>query len=183
MQVELATPSPTKKRLLDAVNFLIASEHCKQYIAEIRDIVAHWDTKKVIYADDLRALNALIDIGVTSPEAFRRAIQLVEEKRAALPKVRRASYQRDLMQQRRSRMYKAIELRELEAGRRFSQDEKQNLSKEIQARWQRERAAYIVEQGRLDFDGRNEVTRDFWAKVDRTLDANLEVARKRSRLI
>lgn len=175
--------SPSRMRLQEAIQFLVEADRHRQHVHEIREIVKNWNDRKVIYSGDLKPLNTLIDIGVASPAALEKAIALAENKRAAMPVVKRKVYQKELMQQRRGRMASAIELRELEAGRRFTSMEKEDLEREIQARWQRERAAYIVQSGKLDFKGRNEATKEFWAKVDATLALNLDAARKRYRVL
>ena len=164
---------------MQAVNYLVESDDYARLIREITDTIERFDKRPMVYAGKLELLNVLIDVGVANRAAFERLVTLVEEKRKLLPQVRRVDYQRELMAQRRARAAKAIELNELTKARKLTQDERTEFTKDIQARWAKERDSYILKKGNLDWHGRNEATREFWAKVDTTLDTNIKDARRK----
>lgn len=168
-----------RDQVLQAVNYLVESDDYARLISEITDVIERFNKRPMVYAGKLALLNVLIDIGVANRAAFERIVKLVEDKRKLIPQIRRVDYQRELMAQRRARTAKAVELQELTKGRKLSQDERAQFGKEIQARWAKERDAYILAKGNLDWHGRNEATREFWAKVDTTLDTNIKDARRK----
>lgn len=171
---------PEKERVLQAVNYLVESDEYARLIREITDTIERFDKRPMVYAGKLELLNILIDVGVANRAAFERLVKLIEEKRKLIPQVRRVDYQRELMAQRRARVAKASELHELTKGRKLTQDERTKFTKDIQARWAKERDTYILAKGNLDWHGRNEATREFWSKVDTTLDANIRDARRKA---
>jgi hypothetical protein len=168
-----------KERVLQAVNYLVESDDYSRLIKELTETIERFDKRPMVYAGKLELLNILIDIGVANRAAFERLVTLIEDKRKLIPQVRRVDYQRELMAQRRARVAKAIELHELTKGRKVTLDERTKFTKDIQARWAKERDDYILARGNLDWHGRNEATREFWLKVDTTLDTNIKGARRK----
>jgi hypothetical protein len=124
-------------------------------------------------------LNAVIEVGLQSRDAFERLVKLVEAKRQLIPKARRADYQRNLMRQRRARKAKALELAELSQGK-MSKTEAREYTRGVQDRWNKAKDEFIASKGDLDWKGRNAATNEFWDMIDRQLDQNLRDARRKS---
>jgi hypothetical protein len=169
-----------RARVVEAVNILIHSDRYAKVANELTTILETWDTRPMAYAVQLAPLNALLDVGLQSRDAFERLLKLVESKRKLLPKQRRVDYQRELMSQRRARITKAIDLEELVHGP-LCTDEKDRFVRSVQGRWAEAKNKYIAAQGKLSWEQRNEATRKFWKSVDDRLDANINFERKRKR--
>jgi hypothetical protein len=132
------------------------------------------------YAGELTPLNALLDVGLQSREAFEKLLKLVEQKRKLRPKQRRVDYQRDLMAQRRARIAKAIDLEELQHGE-MDAKAREAFTKAIQGRWAEAKNKFIKAQGELSWEERNKKTNEFWKSVDDKLDANIAFERQKKR--
>lgn len=165
-----------KQRVTDAVNFLIASDQYGRLIREITDIIERWNVRPMAFAGKLECLNAMIDVGVENREAFERLVELIEQKRSILPEIRRVDYQRKIMQDRRARQGRAIELHELVTGKPITGTERAKFIKDLQARWRKERDAFIAGKGELSWSDRNDAANEFWDLVDAKLDQNLKDA-------
>ncbi|MDI3307511.1 MAG: hypothetical protein QJR07_10450 [Acetobacteraceae bacterium] len=170
-----------RERVLAAVNFLIESNEYARLIKEITDIIERWHTRPMVYADGLECLNALIDVGLESREAFDKLVELIEAKRRLIHEIKRVDYQRKLMQERRARQAKAIELHELVTGKKLSGPERVKFVRDLQARWRKERDAFIRAKGELSWEERNNAANEFWSQVDAKLEINLRDARQRLR--
>jgi hypothetical protein len=166
------------KRLTEAVNLLIQSDKYVMLIREITEIVERWDTHPMAYDGHLSCLNALIEIGLESRVAFENVIKLIETRRKAIPAIKRVDYQRTLMQERRARLAKALELHERSGKAIKNSAERATLGLQIQKRWAKAKTQFIKEKGKLSWKERNAVMTEFWAEIDATLDENLRAKRK-----
>jgi len=171
-----ATPV-TNQRVVDAVNFLIDASNCEALIGELTQIVETWDVRPMSYSGTHRVLNAIIDVGARSREAFDRLIQLVRSKRARHPQAKRSAYQRDLMRERRARMAKALDLHELTHGPLRGASRMAEMQA-IQSRWAEARRKFIALKGELSWHDRNAASQEFWDMVDTKLDLNLKSAQR-----
>ena len=169
-----------KQAVVDAVNYLIQSENSTKLINEITEVIENWDMYPMAFDGKLKCLNALIDVGLESREAFENLVKLIESKRKLIPTLKRADYQRDLMRERRARFAKALELHELTKGPLKSNKERKKATDELRARWAKARVDYIKSKGDLSWKERNVASGEFWEQVDRNLDKSLKEARKRT---
>ncbi len=165
-------------QVVEAVNYLVASKSFASLVRELHSIVAQWKHRPMVYAGERAILNALIDVGVTNPEAFDRLLDLAASKRANLPITKRVEYQRNLMQERRQRLALVVELHERTVGSRLSPAERRKFVTAQQERWRREREAYLSGKGALDWKARNACIEAFWKKIDETLQLEVEAARR-----
>jgi hypothetical protein len=170
----------SKETVVEAVNLLIQSENYTKLINEITEIIEHWDMHPMAYDGKLKSLNALIDVGLESREAFERIVKLIESKRRLIPALKRVDYQRDLMRDRRARFAKAVELYELSTGRSCDTAlERQKVIDDLRKRWAKARKEFIEAKGELSWKERNAASGEFWQMIDRTLDENLKASRKK----
>jgi DNA repair ATPase RecN len=169
-----------KQAVVEAVNFLIQSENYTKLINEITEVVENWDMYPMAFDGKLKCLNAMIDVGLESREAFENLVKLIESKRKLIPTLKRADYQRDLMRERRARFAKALELHELTKGPLSNTKDRKRVTDELRARWAKARVDYIKGKGNLSWKERNTASGEFWEQVDKTLDKNLKDARKRT---
>ena len=170
-----------RSKIVAAINLLIECERYAKLVNELTSILENWDRHPMAYAGKLSPLNALLDVGLESREAFEKLIKLVESKRRQLPKQRRQDYQRELMAARRSRVAKAIDLEELLHGE-MDAEGKSKFGKAIHGRWAEARNKFIKSKGELTWDQRNAASQQFWNAIDEKLDANLEYERKKKRV-
>lgn len=164
--------------LTEAVNFLIQSDKYSMLIREITEIVERWDTHPMAYDGHLVCLNALIEIGLESRVAFENVIKLIENKRKAIPAIKRVDYQRTLMQERRARIAKALELHERSGKAIKNTAERTTLTAQIQKRWAKAKKEYIKSKGKISWKARNAAMNEFWREIDAQLDENLRAKRK-----
>ena len=169
-----------KKKVTEAVNFLITTPNYAKLINEMTGIIERWDTHPMVYGGKLSMLNAMIDVGLENRDAFEKLLKLVEAKRKLVPQTKRTDYQRNLMRDRRARLAKAMELAEMTGGN-LSPSQRKQREKELQARWAAARSDYIAKKGKLSWAERNEASNEFWRMIDRQLDANLTAARRQHR--
>ena len=169
-----------RSKIVEAINLLIACDRYAKLVNELTGILENWDRHPMAYAGKLSPLNALLDVGLESREAFEKLIKLVEAKRKQLPKQRRQDYQRDLMAARRARLAKAIDLEVLLHGE-MDTDAKAKFIKAIHVRWAEARDKFIKAKGELTWEQRNAASQQFWQAIDEKLDANLAYERKKSR--
>lgn len=161
----------TNDRVVEAVNYLIEAP---DYSARTQEMTRSLESPKhpLAYVGALSCLNALLDLGRDNRDAFERLIKLIEAKRKENPKVAKRDYQRDIMRDRRKRMAKALLLHEARVGP-LKGDARANEMVSIRNRWTKAKAEYIVQRDVVSASARLEATRDFWAMVDRQLDANI----------
>lgn len=164
------------ERLVEAINYLIEAPQYVALSGELRRIIETWDTHPMVYGGRLSILNAVVDVGLNSAEAFDKLMRLVERKRALRPAVKRTTYQRDLMRDRRSRMRKAIMLHELQYGP-LRGEARTSKMKSIQDRWAKSRHEFLADKGVISWKDRNAAAQEFWDGIDRRLDINLQEAR------
>lgn len=164
-----------KQRVVEAVNHMIAAPNYSKLLGEINGIIANWDSHPMTYGGHLSCLNALIDVGLANRTAFDKLVDLIEQKRRLIPEAKRVDYQRTLMQERRSRLAKALVLHEAKAGKLTGPARKKAMT-EIQARWKVARDQSIAAKGELSWKERNEAAQEFWEMIDRQLDENVSDA-------
>lgn len=164
-------------KITTAVNYLIASPSYAKLVNEMTGIIERWDTHPMVYGPKLEHLNSLIDVGLKSRDAFEELVKLAGKKRQELPSARRQDYQRELMRARRTRLAKAIALREATFGK-MTKPKRLEYAKDVQARWAEERTKFLKGQGTMTWHQRNEAIAAFWDGIDRKLDINLAAARK-----
>jgi hypothetical protein len=158
-------------RVTEAVNYLIdAPDYSARAQEMTRSIEAPRD--RVDYTGSLACLNALLDLGAANRDAFERILKLVETKRKENPSVSKRDYQRDIMRDRRKRMAKAMLLHEARQGPLRGEDRTKEMAS-IRARWAKAKAEFLVMRETVSAADRLDATRDFWAMVDRQLDANV----------
>jgi hypothetical protein len=158
-------------RVTDAVNYLIdATDYSARAQEMTRSIENPQD--RVDYTGSLACLNALLDLGTANRDAFERILKLVETKRKENPSVSKRDYQRDIMRDRRKRMAKAMLLHEARQGPLRGEDRTKEMAS-IRARWAKAKAEFLVMRETVSAADRLDATRDFWAMVDRQLDANV----------
>lgn len=169
-----------REKVVEAVNYLIQSDNYTRLINEMTEIIEKWDMHPMAYDGSLKCLNALIDVGLESRDAFEKLVDLIERKRKLVPVIKRVDYQRDLMRERRARFAKALEIQELRSGKKFkSAAERKKHSDKLRKQWSEERAKYISAKGKLSWKERNVVSGKFWDHLDATLDKELREARKK----
>jgi DNA repair ATPase RecN len=132
------------------------------------------------YDGHLACLNSLIEIGLKSAEAFEKVLALIESKRRAVPALNRVDYQRNLMQERRARVSKALELHERSGKRIRNTQERQTLTAQLQKRWSKAQAEYLKSKGKLSWKERNAARQEFWADIDAKLDADLKTKERQT---
>jgi hypothetical protein len=169
-----------RKAVTEAVNFLILAPNYAGLINEMTTIIENWDEHPMAYSGKLSCLNALLDVGLQSREAFERLLKLVEEKRKLVPTNRRTDYQRNLMRARRARIAKSVELAEALSGTKMDAAQKKEHTKTIQEKWAKARDEFIAGKGDLDWKGRNAASNEFWEMIDTKLDLNLRDARRKA---
>lgn len=165
--------SPDVDRVTEAANYLVLSAHYDKLLAEVRHAIDNWDRTPRAFSGKASVLNALIDVGVDSRVAFERMVEIIDTKRAALPKVRKAAYQRDLMRTRREREYAALRLHELAEGRLRGRA-RETFYRGVRARWAAAKADYLAtateKAGRpLTYQERIDATSRFWDAIDANL--------------
>lgn len=158
-------------RVTEAVNYLIEAA---DYSARAQEMTRSIENprQRVDYTGSLAPLNALLDIGASNRDAFERLLKLVEDKRMENPTVSKRDYQRNIMRDRRKRMAKAILLHEARQGPLRGEARVKEMAS-IRARWSKAKTEYLVTRETSSGAERLDATRDFWAMVDRQLDANV----------
>lgn len=169
-----------QERIVEAVNYLIASDNYTKLINEITDIIEQWDMHPMAYDGHMQCLNALIDVGLESRDAFENLVKLIENKRRLIPAIKRVDYQRDLMRERRARYAKAIELHELTNRIKVTPVERKRLEEDLRKRWAAARKEFVLAEGDLSWKERNAASGRFWEKIDATLDESLKAARRKT---
>jgi hypothetical protein len=169
-----------KEKVVEAVNFLIQSDNYTRLINEMTEIIEKWDQHPMAYDGKLSCLNAMIDVGLESRDAFENLVGLIERKRRLIPVIKRVDYQRDLMRERRARFAKALELQELRSGKKFkSAAERKKATDALRKKWAKERVEFISSKGRLSWKERNVASGHYWDQLDNKLDKELRDARKK----
>lgn len=165
-----------KARIAAGLTLLVTSKEFTKRVKQIRAIAAEWQDTPLLFGASLEPLNALIDVAVVKPEAFDKLIQLAAAKRKQEPSVKRVDYQRELMREKRERLYKALKLEELMRGRPLDTMARQKYMRETQAMWMAERNAFIKSKGNLNWKQRNEAANEFWRQLDEKLEHDLAEA-------
>lgn len=166
-----------KERIADGLTLLANTKEFAKRVKQLHDIIADWEDTPLLFGGALEPLNALIDVGLAKPEALGKLIELAEKKRRSVPETKRIDYQRELMREKRERLYRAVELEELVRGSPLKGAARQRYMTEKQARWMDERAAFIESKGVLSWKERNEAAGQFWRQVDEQLARDLDEAK------
>lgn len=158
-------------RLMEAVNHLIAAP---DYSARVQEMTRSIENprSRVDYTGSLACLNPLLDLGTANRDAFERLLKLVEAKRMEEPASAKRDYQRNIMRDRRKRMAKALLLHEARTGQ-LKGEARASAAAAIRARWAKAKAEYLIKHDPDTGGERLDATREFWAMVDRQLDANV----------
>jgi hypothetical protein len=159
------------EHVTEAVNHLIGADDYSPRVLELTRSIEN-PKARVSYTGSLACLNALLDLGTTNRDAFERLLKLVEEKRKENPSTAKRDYQKNIMRERRKRMAKAILLHEARMGP-LRGDARAAEMASIRARWAKAKAEYLVSRETETGGERLDATREFWAMVDRQLDANV----------
>lgn len=167
-----------KARIAAGLSLLVTSKEFTKRVKQIRDIVADWQGTPLLFGGALEPLNALVDVGLTKPEAFDKLVELAVAKRRQVPAAKRIDYQRDLMREKRERLYKAVKLEELVRGSPVSGQARSKYMRTTQNKWMAERNAFIKAKGNLSWKERNEAANEFWRTVDERLERDLLEAQR-----
>jgi len=164
--------------MTEAVNHLIAAP---DYSARVQEMTRFIENPKgrVYYTGPVSCLNVLLDLGTTNRDAFERILKLVEEKRMEEPATAKRDYQRNIMRDRRRRLAKAMLLHEARSGP-LRGDARADEMVAIRGRWAKAKTEYLIKSGADSSAERLEAIREFWAMVDRQLDANIANMHKTS---
>lgn len=167
-----------KQQIADAVNLLIAEDHYTKRLKQITEIVEDWDDSPRVFAAKLSPLNALVDIGLDDMANLQELFTLVESRRKLVPLMKKVDYQRNLMREKRERLARVLKLEEMVRGKPLTPAEKDRYKMDTNARWSKDKAAYIASKGELSWKARNEATREYWAKIDAQLTKDLAEAER-----
>ena len=167
-----------KSRVARGLSLLVNTKEYTKRLRQLREVIDGWNDTPMLFGGELEPLNALIDVGLTSPPALERLLELAESKRKQVPEAKRVDYQRELMRGKRERLYRAVELEELVRGTPLKGAAKMKYMRETQARWMAERQAHIKSKGTLSWKERNQVANQFWESVDAQLARDLAEAKQ-----
>ncbi|TDN70475.1 hypothetical protein [Paraburkholderia sp. BL10I2N1] len=160
-----------------AVEYLISTQYFPQRVKGLRHAVRK--PRALPYSGEAEPLNELLVIGRQNEQAMENLISVAQYKRGAQS---RGEYQRRFMKQQRDRWAKAVQLEERLFGKKLSLDERNILTREVQATWMEERDAYIemrAAQQKIQFgtdasfEDRHMFIDQFWDRKDKELDAML----------
>lgn len=165
-----------KARIAEGLTVLVTGKEFTKRVRQIKEIVADWQDTPLLFGGALEPLNALVDVGLTKPEALDRLIELAVAKRRQVPVAKRIDYQRDLMREKRERLYRALKLEELVRGSPVSGAARKKYMLDTQAKWMAERNAFIKAKGNLSWKQRNDAANEFWLLVDARLEHDLKEA-------
>ncbi len=166
-------------RVVTAVNYLIDTPDYSALAQEMTSTLENWRTRPLQYAGKLACLNAMLDVGLSNRDAFEKLLHLVEAKRMENPRVNKRDYQRNLMRERRKRMAKALLLHEARSGP-LKGETRTAMMAAIRHRWDKAKAEHLTAREIGSAAERLEAIREFWATVDRQLDANIASMHKTS---
>lgn len=167
-------------RARQAVQFLVDSSYFHHHVTKLRGAVHR--PRSMPFRGDAEVLNELLVIGRQNPKAMENLIDVAAFKRGD-----RNEYQKAYMAAKRQRDRKVIELEELLAGKQLSIDMRHKLLLKQYEVWNREREAYLKQQGDIAWVERNEKIRLFWQRKEGEIDALIHEAKthpvKRKRVV
>lgn len=166
-----------KARIAEGLTLLVNTKEYTRRVKQIIEIIDEWEDTPRMFGGALEPLNALIDVGLANREALDRLLTLAQAKRRLVPVSKRVDYQRSLMQEKRNRLYRAVELEALMRGSPLKGAAKSKYMRETQSRWMAERNAFIAAKGELSWKERNTAANEFWANVDAQLERDLKEAK------
>jgi hypothetical protein len=158
------------ERLVAAVNYLIDTADYSALSQEMTRALEGGATP--LYTGKRACLNTLVAGGKRSRDAFENVLKLVERKRMDNPKVSKREYQKVIMRERRKRMAKALLLHEARRGPLKAADRTGEMTA-IRLRWDRAKAEFLATRETMSGAERLVAIKEFWANVDRELDANI----------
>lgn len=166
------------KRVQEATAYLITAPRHKRLVSEIRKAIEDHDNDPRAFTGTMEPLNALVELGLESPNGLERVFDLIQTKRQLALQLKRNDYQKEFMAANRQRRYKAAELQVLTRGTPFptAQDRNRHMN-ETHRRWMRALDEHLAKLGPLAWWERVEAKRAFWAEVDAKLEENLADAR------
>jgi hypothetical protein len=167
------------KVLRDAVAYLISSDSARSEITALLRLVDEYPELPKKFDGHLEVLNPLILIGVADKPSLDKILEFVANNRAATPKDTRNDYQRDIMADRRRRMYKAIDLHEITTGRRLRGVERKQYGRDAHARWMKALEAKLEEFRGEDYFTKHLIRKQFWERIEKQLDENIAAAKLR----
>lgn len=189
----------SKQALVDAVSALVdlEDEKARRY-GEAVEAMARFRTRHpdAWLGYELEVLNPLVDLASADPAGFSRIQQLVNSKRLlrganrAWPepeeeKFDKVEYQRQLMQERRRRSGRAVEIENMQRPERdrLIGNKRLDFENRVIARWGEELRSVMelarqAEGGRLSKARQQQIREKFWADVDQKLDDDLDSARR-----
>lgn len=167
-----------KQQVADAVNLLIAEDQYAKRLKQIVDIVEDWDDSPRVFAAKLAPLNALVDIGLDEMANLQELLTLVESRRKLVPLMKKVDYQRNLMREKRNRLTNMVKLEEMVRGKPMALQAREKYKRDVNAKWMKEKAAYLASKGDITWKAKNEATREFWEKIDAQLAKDLAEAER-----
>lgn len=167
-----------KTRIAAGLSLLVNAKDFTKRCRQIVGIIEDWNDTPMLFGGALEPLNSLIDVGLANREALERLFALASSKRKELPEAKRVDYQRELMREKRERLYRAVELEELMRGTPLKGAARAKYMKETQARWMAERVKFVAAKGELSWKERNEAANAYWHQVDTQLEHDLAEARR-----
>lgn len=189
----------SKQALVDAVSALVDLEdETAQRYSQTIDGMARFRARHpdAWLGYELEVLNPLVDLANTDPTGFSRIQQLIDSKRLARGAARawpepeeekfdKVEYQRQLMQERRRRSGRAVEIENMQRPERdkLIGNKRLEFENRIAAKWGDELRS-IMELARQEAGGRlsksrqQQIREQFWAGVDQKLDVEFETARR-----
>lgn len=167
-----------KAKIAQGLGLLVNAKSFSQRVRQISEIVDGWVDTPLLFGGTLEPLNAIVEVGLANREAMDKLIELAHKKRQQVPVAKRVDYQRQLMRDKRERLYKALELEGLVRGVSLKGDARKKYMVTLQAKWMRDRNEFIAAKGELSWKERNNAANEFWRKVDDQLEHDLSEARK-----
>lgn len=165
-----------KAKIAEGLSLLVETKAFAQRVRQINQIVDEWEQAPLVFAGTLEPLNALVDVGLTNRPALVKLITLAASKRRSVPLTKRVDYQRELMREKRERVYRAIKLEELVRGVPLRGEQRKVYMRDVQTKWMKDRNAFIAAKGDLSWKDRNEAAGEFWRQLDAQLAKDLEEA-------
>jgi hypothetical protein len=158
-------------RVQQALQFLVDSPYGMRHVQRIKALVEK--PRAMPFQDEADSLNELLLVGRQSRETLNKLIDVVEFKRRS-----RGNYQRDFMATKRARERKVIQLESLLRGKNLTLDERNLVLRQYYETWTKQKNGFIIGREPASWPERNEVIREFWMSVDKTLDQRLAAARE-----
>ncbi len=155
------------KRAKLAIQYLVNATFSSHHIRKIWTAVGK--PRSLPFKDDLEHLNELVVIGRQSIQALKNLLELVEFKRDDA-----GAYMREFMRAKRRRDAKYLALWILENGRKLDRDEQRQVLIEKYFEWHEKKREFLEPYGKISYEERNALYKQFWAEMEKELDTKLE---------